>query len=123
MVSLGFLDRYWLPILPFLIAGGLLSLKGRSLRALAPVMLVFAAVAGYGIAMHLDDYDALSARWQAAHDLIAQGVPYEKLENGYTWDAYYLYDKAVETLSSHDISVVGRISSVRGAGIGSGVAW
>src|SRR5579859_96478 len=63
VVSAGFLDRYWLPLLPLLIAGGLAGLRGRPWWGFIPVAGVFILVAGYGIAMHLDDYASHTAAW------------------------------------------------------------
>src|SRR5207244_3228184 len=95
LASAGFLDRYWVPLLPFLIAGGLAQYKGGASKPpaddgrwtmddgdkpgaiLTPIvhrpssivsyarMALFALVAAYGIASHLDDYDSVGARWQA----------------------------------------------------------
>src|SRR5262249_12104701 len=44
LVSAGFLDRYWLPLLPFLITAGLVGLRGASWLRLVPVMLVMLVV-------------------------------------------------------------------------------
>src|SRR5690242_11093631 len=81
LVSAGFLDRYWLPLLPLLIAGGLAGLLGAAWPRLVPVVAVLLLVATYGALVHLDDYAALAARWQAGRWLVGQGVPYEQIEN------------------------------------------
>lgn len=109
LVSLGFLDRYWMPLWPIIIVAGLAQLKGRSLRALAVTFAVLAVTATFGVLLHLDQYNALAARWEAGTTLVAQGVPYEKIENGAEWDGYYLYDEALSRLPSHDVLVIGRI--------------
>ncbi|MDQ6693054.1 MAG: glycosyltransferase family 39 protein, partial [Chloroflexota bacterium] len=108
IVSAGFLDRYWLPILPFIIAFALPPLRGARPARLLPVGIAMSALGLYGIIIHHDDWSALSAQWQAGDWVVARGVPYEKLENGSIWDGYYLYDEALQRLGSHDIAVIGR---------------
>ncbi len=109
LVSLGFLDRYWMPLWPIIIVAGLVQFKGRSLGGLGLTFAVLAVTAAFGVLLHLDQYDALAARWQGGTMLVAQGVPYEKIENGAEWDGYYLYDEALSRLPSHDVLVIGRI--------------
>jgi len=99
-----------LTILPFIIAAGLVSLQGRSVRALAPVLVGLAAVAACSAALHLDEYEFLSMRWGAGHELVAQGVPYTKINNGFMWDAYYLYEQALEQFNIHDVSELGNLT-------------
>jgi hypothetical protein len=109
LASAGFLDRYWVPILPFLLVGGLAQFKALTAPALAPNLAVFALVAVYGIASHLDDYDSVGASWQAGRWLVSQGVPYDKMLVTYSWDGYYMADEAIKRLGSHDINVIGRV--------------
>lgn len=108
IISAGFLDRYWLPLLPFLIAGGLVGLQGRPryVLALPAVAAIFLGV--YGSIIHLDMYDATRANWAAARSVVAQGVPYDKITAGYSWDGYQLYYLARERLPSLDIADIGR---------------
>lgn len=110
LVSAGFLDRYWMPIWPVLIAAGLVLLRkrGPAWAMMLPALMLFALGSLYGIATRLDDYDNLAARWDAGQWLVAQGVPYEKIENGPNWDGYYLYDEALSRHPSHDVLDVGR---------------
>jgi len=107
-VSAGFLDRYWLPIVPLLIAGGLVGLRGAGRRSIALRMAALLALAGYGLAAHVDDYNALRAEWAAGRWVIAQGVAADHLSNGTPWNGYYLFDEALRRLGSHDIGVIGR---------------
>lgn len=114
IVSAGFLDRYWLPILPVLIAAALSALQATAhahvipkfMRVTIPVSLAITAL--FGIAIHLDDYQSASASWQAGRWLLAQGVPLEKIENGYDWDGYFLYDEAMKAYPNPDVNIVGR---------------
>ena len=109
LVSAGFLDRYWVPILPFLIAGGLYGVKGRSLRSMIPVWVAIGVMGLYGVLIHLDDYAQMEARWAAGRELVASGVPLERIENGYAWDGYYMWESSIAHYPSLDIKVIGRI--------------
>ena len=109
VVSAGFLDRYWLPVLPFLIAAGLGALRGVRRPELLLRGGVFALVAGYGIVMHLDDYASHQAAWNAGQSLVTQGIPYRKIESYAGWEGYYLGDAALREQPSHDVAVLGRV--------------
>ena len=102
--------RYLLPIAPFVIIAALTQLKGLSLRRLAPAMAMLAVMAAASIALHLDDYNFLQARWQAGHDLVAQGVPYTQINNGFTWDSYYLYGQALSQIGHRDVANLGTLT-------------
>jgi 4-amino-4-deoxy-L-arabinose transferase-like glycosyltransferase len=99
--------RYLLPVIPFVIIAGLKQLEGRSMRQIAPTLAVLVITGAVGVALHLDDYSFLKARWQAGHDLVAQGVPYTQINNGFTWDGYYLYDQALREVGSRDLETLG----------------
>jgi hypothetical protein len=109
IVSAGFLDRYWLPLLPFLIAAALGGLKFKSIFNLAPAMAVLAALATFGIMAHLDDYNKVNTLWQAGRWLVSQGVPYDKIKDSYSWDGYFLHDEPARRFGSLDIKVIGRV--------------
>jgi 4-amino-4-deoxy-L-arabinose transferase-like glycosyltransferase len=111
VVSAGFLDRYWMPLWPVLIAAGLFLLRSRGAAwgMMVPGLILFVLASLYGIATHLDDYDNMAARWEAGQGLVAQGVPYDKIENGSIWDGYYLYEEALNRHPSHDVLDVGRV--------------
>ena len=108
LASAGFLDRYWVPLLPFLIIGGLAGLREARAWRLGLVLIPLALGAGYGLAAHHDDWAALKAHWQAGRALLAAGVPPTQIENGYPWNGYYLYDQSIAGLPSHDVTVIGR---------------
>ncbi|HST04332.1 MAG TPA: hypothetical protein VLQ48_06300 [Chloroflexia bacterium] len=109
LVSAGFLDRYWVPILPFVIAGALYTLKGRSWRSLIPSLVALAIVGTYGALVHLDDYAAMGARWTAGRDLLASGVSLDTIENGYAWDGFFLGESSMARYPDPDVRVIGRI--------------
>jgi hypothetical protein len=109
LVSGGFLDRYWVPVLPFVIAGALYTVKGRSWRSLIPSLVVLAIVASYGALVHVDDYAGMGARWTAGRDLLASGVGIDKIENGYAWDGFFLGESSMARYPNPDMAVIGRI--------------
>ncbi len=109
LVSAGFLDRYWLPVLPFLIAVGLGTLRGVGRRGLLLRGGLFALVAGYGIVMHLDDYAGHTAAWNAGQWLVARGVSYRQIKSYAGWEGYYLGDVALREQPSQDVAVLGRV--------------
>ncbi len=111
LVSGGFLDRYWLPVLPFIIIAALTWARGRSIRSLAPALAMLVVIATFGILVRLDQYDYVSAQWQAGRWLVSQGVPYTKINNGYTWNGYYLHDEPVKWFGAGnlDINKIGRV--------------
>lgn len=106
LVSAGFLDRYWLPLLPFLIAGGLAGLVGRPRWRLGLVAMAVAVLGVYGSLVHLEMYAEQHVIWQAGRLLVSQGVPYDKIRAGYAWDGYFLGDLARERLGSLDVKTL-----------------
>jgi len=87
-------DRYYLPFLPLvvlMICSAMPEPVTNPLLAgrLAPVVLVFLLAAFSVIATH--DFFAWSrARWTALRDLIAEGVPPQKIDGGYEFNGWYL---------------------------------
>jgi hypothetical protein len=59
--------------------------------------------------VHLDDYARMEARWQAGRDVLASGVPVDRIENGYAWAGYFLGDSSMASYPDPDIRVIGRI--------------
>ncbi|HUS14195.1 MAG TPA: glycosyltransferase family 39 protein, partial [Chloroflexia bacterium] len=109
LVSAGFLDRYWLPLLPFLIAAGLGPFARASPRRFVLVGLLLAPVAAYGVLIHLDDYSQHAARWAAGRWLVARGVLYDHIRNYAGWEGYYLGDVTMSRLGTHDIMELGDV--------------
>ena len=81
-------DRYLLVILPFAsaaIAAGC-GQSGRRAAPAAAALLILALFTGAG----LSDYFAWNrARWAAGMALVARGVPPDRIENGFDWDAQF----------------------------------
>ncbi len=96
--------RYLLPLLPFLIIALLPPLQEWSGRELALCGLLVGLVGTYAVADHLDTYDYYTVHWQADEDVIAQGVNYDKLDGGFAWNGYHLYE---ESLRRVDVSTLG----------------
>jgi len=52
----------------------------------------------------MQDYFAWNeAKWNAGRALLASGVPAQKIDGGYEWDGWYLYDASAEYLRSHNL--------------------
>lgn len=101
-----FRARYLLPVIFYLIIALLAPLRSWAKPRLLVVTLTLILVAGYSAMLHLDDYDYYNARWQAGSYLLAQGVAADHIDNAFAWDGYYLFDRAVQQLGSHDFNVV-----------------
>jgi hypothetical protein len=89
------LDRYVMPVLPFAIALLLWSMNDRFfLSAIAwPAM---AAVAIFSIVGTRDVLVFQSDVWRLAGQLNANGIVDTKLDAGYAWDAYHLWEYSTE---------------------------
>jgi len=91
-----FIDRYVLPVLACASAVlPLLRQKNRTLPVLVWIWLaVWVAVAA--IAAH--DYQAWQhARWKAGRDLLEQGIGPNRIDGGFEFNGYYLYDRVDPT--------------------------
>ena len=94
-------DRYWLPILPVLIALMTLDVGARS-EQLVGVRWVYVTACGLLVAgavysvVAVHDYLAWNAaRWSAASWLVdVHGVSPREIDGGYEWNAAHLYDPA-----------------------------
>jgi hypothetical protein len=85
------LDRYLLPLLPFAIALTLWGLK--DVRLNQPVAWTATAlIAAYAIAGTRDALVFQRNVWNMAEYAVAQGIPMTRLDAGYAWDAYHLYE-------------------------------
>lgn len=85
------LDRYLLPLLPFAIALLLWALNGRRLHT----HVAWAAVAAVGLFSVIGTRDALVFQqnvWTLAGSMNAAGVDDTRLDAGYAWDAYHLWE-------------------------------
>jgi hypothetical protein len=85
------LDRYLLPMLPFIVLIAVWAVDDRELLPLLAWPAV-AAVALFSIAGTRDILVFQSDVWQIARQLNAASVPSTRLDAGYAWDAYHLWE-------------------------------
>ncbi len=84
------LDRYLLPLLPFLICLTLWAL--RDVRLALPVAwAAVAAFAAFSVAGTRDFLVFQQTTWDVARSAVGAGVPPTKLDGGYAWDGYHLW--------------------------------
>ncbi|MDP9362823.1 MAG: glycosyltransferase family 39 protein [Chloroflexota bacterium] len=86
------LDRYLLPLLPFLICLALWALRDVRL-ALPLAWVAVAAFAAFSVAGTRDFLVFQRATWDVARSAVCAGVPLTKLDGGYSWDGYHLWGK------------------------------
>ena len=89
-----FYERYLLPLLP----GAIILLLGATRRQSFSMRAGGVALAGMAIiawALMQDYLNWNEARWQVGRELLAQSVPASKIDGGYEWDGWYLYDATV----------------------------
>lgn len=94
--SFGFImtDRYLLPLLPalLLLAGQQGAWAGwRGRVGLATLVLL----AGFSLLLQVDYNAHATTRWQAGQQLVASGVDAAKVDAGYEWEGYYLFNRSL----------------------------
>lgn len=85
-------DRYFLPLVPFAIVLGLWAVRG--LRP-SPALLLLGLL-GLGLFSVVGTQDWLASnrlRWQLGRELLARGVPPERIDAGMEWDGWQLYER------------------------------
>ena len=85
------LDRYMLPMFPFLIALFLWSIRGERFPSKVAWVLTI-AMAVFSIAGTRDALVFQNTAWGLARWLNYQGVPNTMIDAGYPWDAYHLWE-------------------------------
>jgi hypothetical protein len=85
------LDRYLLPLLPFAIALTLWGLKDVRLH-LPVAWTATALMAAFAIAGTRDALVFQRNVWSMGEYALAQGIPLTRLDAGYAWDAYHLWE-------------------------------
>ena len=91
----GSLDRYLLPLLPFVVCLGFWA--ARDLRLALPVAwVVVATFAVYSVAGTRDYLVYLNAVWGLAREANARGIDNTRLDAGSAWDGYHLYEHSLE---------------------------
>jgi 4-amino-4-deoxy-L-arabinose transferase-like glycosyltransferase len=97
-----YFERYLLPLLPGVIVLVLDSSRRVRLALLAGTGgLVLAALVSIGL---MQDYFAWNqVRWNIGNALIARGTLVEKIDGGYEWNGWHLYDASVTYIDTHDV--------------------
>jgi hypothetical protein len=85
------LDRYLLPLLPFTIALTLWGLQDVRLNQRV-AWATTALIAIYAIAGTRDALVFQRNVWNMAEYALSQGIPMTRLDAGYAWDSYHLYE-------------------------------
>jgi 4-amino-4-deoxy-L-arabinose transferase-like glycosyltransferase len=107
VVSPALFERYMLPILPLLVLfalpriatvnnkGGASAIPGWRHLLLVP----FALFSLMGMA----DYRAYAgARWEAAEELLREGIPPSRIDAGFEWIGWHLYDEGAKLVRAGD---------------------
>jgi 4-amino-4-deoxy-L-arabinose transferase-like glycosyltransferase len=116
LLTTNFMDRYLVPLIPFLILIALRRAEFRDTIYPAPVIgrqgainraptirlgfylssLVF--YLAFALIAQRDYFAYAQARWDAGQWVISQGVKYEQLDGGYEWSGWWLYDQAAAAI-------------------------
>ncbi len=109
LITANFMDRYLIPLLPFLILAALrrpnrannaspllnLRLKPRSHPTyLIPRYSCLIVLIAFSLITQRDYFAYAQARWDAGEWVISQGVAYTQLDGGYEWNGWWLYEQA-----------------------------
>lgn len=99
LVFATFYERYLLPLLPgaIIILLAVAQQRGFSVRAGA---LALVPLALFSWLLMQDYWSWNEARWQVGRELLAQSIPAAKIDAGYEWDGWYLYDATVDYIRS-----------------------
>ncbi len=99
-----YFERYLLPLLPGAIV--LLLDATRRFRFSFAAGAAGALVVGVLSVLLMRDYFAWNAtRWDAGRALLASGVPVEKIDGGYEWNGWYLYDASIAHIRAHNLEL------------------
>lgn len=91
------LDRYLLPILPFIVGALLWALRDiRISYTLAWWLTVF--LAAFAVVGTRDNLEFHRATWELASEANALGIPNLQLDAGASWDGYHVGEEALDTL-------------------------
>jgi hypothetical protein len=84
-------DRYLLPLLPLVLALALWATRGLRLSP-ALLLLGLLPLALFALAGTHDWLAHNRLRWQLGRELVARGVPLERIDAGMEWDGWFLYE-------------------------------
>lgn len=98
-------DRYFLPLLPMIVALVLWAL--RSVRMVTPLAWVAVVVMGaFSVAGTHDHLTYQEATWKVAADAHAAGIDYVDIDGGAAWDGYRLYEYSYENEVTIDLEAL-----------------
>jgi 4-amino-4-deoxy-L-arabinose transferase-like glycosyltransferase len=92
-------DRYWLPVLPFLLLPGLRPSKQSSDEDSSPRRipvwrwLLLLPLAIFSMVGQRDYMEHAALRWQGAESLVAQGAQYSQVDAGFEWQGWNLFEE------------------------------
>ena len=107
-----FYERFLLPFLPAAIS--LLLDAGRRARAapIYPEVLAGVLAAAGVVVMALcsvvlmkDYWGWMDLRWPVAQSIVEAGVPLQKLDGGYEWDGWNLYEQSMELIRQKQLAM------------------
>lgn len=99
-----YFERYLLPLIPGVIV--LLLDATRGVRFSLPAAVVgVIAVALISVALMTDYFGWNEARWNAGRALLVAGVPVEKIDGGYEWNGWQLYDASIKYIQTHQVEM------------------
>ncbi len=98
-------DRYFLPLLPVLVA--LLLWALRPVRIVTPLAWLAVLVMGaFSVAGTHDHLTYQEAAWEVAADAHAAGIDYVDIDGGAAWDGYRLYEYSYENEVTIDLEAL-----------------
>lgn len=98
-------DRYFLPLLPVIVA--LLLWALRPVRILTPLAWLAVLVMGaFSVAGTHDHLTYQEAAWDVAADAHASGIDYVDIDGGAAWDGYRLYEYSYENDITIDLEAL-----------------
>lgn len=99
-----YFERYLLPLVPGMI---LVVLDAtRRVRWSVPAAALGVLLIGLVSVTFMRDYFSWNAaRWEAGRALVAAGVPIAKIDGGYEWNGWQLYDASVVYIRAHNLEM------------------
>lgn len=94
---LPFFDRYYLPLVPFVIMGGMHLLT----RSDWSRPLFFSLLVALGLYSVIGTYNYLAwndARWTLGRRMVAQGIAPEDINGGYEWNGWHRYKDDIDPI-------------------------
>ncbi|HZQ06898.1 MAG TPA: glycosyltransferase family 39 protein [Anaerolineae bacterium] len=97
-----YFERYLLPLLPGVIIL-LLDVTRRVRVSILAGAVGLIVVALFSIALMQDYFAWNQVRWDAGRDLLTHGAPVERIDGGYEWNGWHLYDASVAFIRAQNV--------------------